>query len=375
MTAAVVNLALLIVLYARQSLSNRVAGGGAFFVGIKALRELELVREFEAMQARPVAHLDERSLSDFFTRAHVTLPALLSEMRSIWSEVWDHLHPSQPSAGLDKAYPLSFLLMRGHQFAYVRAWFRQYASQGGTVPPVAWTTASHLAFAPIAVGIETIHMAHGLQRHSLVYADFARSVCFNGFDAAHIRRRLPRCAVSVAAEPVRCLTTRRVVAVAGTYWEPDGFDLICPFIEWALRHEVPVIVRKHPFDTSEYWEQWRGVAGVEIADGAGGFAEFLEKYRPRFLATWFSTALFDALVRGIMPVTVTPESHEALLDTVFPFRELSLCWPEHQEIVERLLDNDDRRAEFLAENYARAVGEHEDRARGAAASAKLGTSA
>jgi hypothetical protein len=356
MMAATVNLTLLLALYARQTLARSVPADGALFVGIHALREPELVRQFAAMQARPVLHLDERGLTDFFRQAHVPLLALLREMRSVWSDVWEHLHPSRPSEGLDKIYLLSFFLKYGHRCAHLRAWLRHYLSQPGALPVVAWTTASYLAHAAAMVGAEIIYMEHGFQRHGLIYPDFARSICFNGFDAEHLRRRLPRCAVTVVSEPVKHLATRRVAAVAGIDWAPDGFDLIRPFIDWALRNDLPVVVRKHPVDASGYWEQWRRVAGVEIAEGDLSFREFLDRIRPRLLASWFSTALYDALVKGVVPVTVTPEDHEAALDCVFPFRELSLCWPEHEEVAQKLLDDDRLRAQFLADSCARAMG-------------------
>jgi hypothetical protein len=198
-------------------------------------------------------------------------------------------------------------------------------------------------------------MIHGFQRHSVVYPDFTKSICFDVFTAEHIRRRLPRCTVTVTAEPTQRLISRRIAAIAGIFWAPDGFDLIRPFIDWARRNNLPVIVRKHPVDTSDYWEQWRGIAGVKIDDGEGTFIQFLDTHRPRFLASWFSTALYDAIIKGIVPVTVTPERHEAALDTAFPFRDLSLCWPEHERIAQNLLDNDNLRAEFLVGTYVRTV--------------------
>jgi hypothetical protein len=221
-------------------------------------------------------------------------------------------------------------------------------------------------------------MVHGFQRHSLVYPDFTKSICFDVFTAEHIRRRLPHCAVTVIAEPTQRLISRRVAAIAGIYGAPDRFDLIRPVIYWALHNDLPVIVRKHPADTSDYWEQWRGIAGIKIDDGgkhpadtsdyweqwrgiAGikiddgedSFIQFLDRHRPRFLASWFSTALYDAILKGVVPVTVTSES--AALDIVFPLRDLSLCWPEHERMAQNLLDNDNLRAEFLAETYARAM--------------------
>jgi hypothetical protein len=345
--------------YARQRLTRRVGeAAGPLFIGMNTLRERELVRQFEAIQARGTLQLDERYRTDFFRRAHVPLSALLRETRIVWGEVGAHLDLSRPSEGLNKIYLLTFFLMHGHGFIYLRAWLRRYLSQPSASCTIACTSASYAAFAPAAVGAETMHMEHGFQRHSLVYPDFARSICFNGFDAEHIQRRLPRCVVTVAAQPAKQLPTRRVVAIAGIYGESDGFGLIRPFIDWASRNDLPVFVRKHPADTSDYWEQWRGISGIEMCDGRGSFLEFLERFRPRMLASWFSTALYDALLNGVVPITVTPEGHEAALDTVFPFRELFLCWPEHKEVAQNLLDDDRHRAEFLADSRARAMSVH-----------------
>jgi hypothetical protein len=367
---AAANVCFLLVTYLKQSLTPCLPKDGVLFVGIKALREPELVHLFKAMQGKPVVHLDERDLSDFFRQSHVSLPALFREMRSVWSEVPGRTHASSPSETVKDIYLLSFFAMNGHRFAYFRAWFRRYLSLPGKVRTVAWTTASYVPFAAIAVGVEVIHMVHGFQSHSLVYPDFTKSICFDVFTAEHVRRRLPRCAVTVISEPTQGLISRRVAAVAGIYGAPDRFDLIRPYIDWALRNDLPVIVRKHPADTSDYWEQWRGIAGIKIDDGEDSFIQFLDKHRPRFLASWFSTALYDAILKGVVPVTVTPESHYATLDIVFPFRDLSLCWPEHEHTAQNLLDNDNLRAEFLAETYACTMTRNGDCSKIAAGHAK-----
>jgi hypothetical protein len=354
--SAIVNLVLLGWIYARQSLVQSAPVKGALFVGIGALREPELVYHFKEMQRMAVIQLDERGLTDFFRQAHVPFFALVREMRSVWSEVWKFFDASESLKGLENIYLISFLLMRGHRFAYLRAWLRHYLSQPGASPTAAWTCASYLSYAPVAIGMETIHMEHGFQRHSLVYPDFAQSICFNSFDAAQLTRRLPSCDVRVVVERARQLTTRRAVAVAAILGDPDSSDLIRPFLQWAVRNDVPAIIRKHPMDTSDYWNRWRGVVGIEITDGEGSFIEFLDRFRPRLLASWYSTALYDAIVKGVVPITVIPESHEAALDTVFPFRDLSLRWPEHEQLALCLLDDDNLRAEFLADRYAQATG-------------------
>jgi hypothetical protein len=44
------------------------------------------VRQFGAMLAGPVVHLDERGLTDFFQVTRLPFSALLKEMRAVWKE-------------------------------------------------------------------------------------------------------------------------------------------------------------------------------------------------------------------------------------------------------------------------------------------------
>ena len=357
-----VSFILLTATYVRQQFTRcERARGGALFIGMGSLREPNLIWQFSTMQASPVVRLDETDLASFFRLTHVSFMALLREMRVVWNEVREHLDPSSRSGDLNRIDIVTFFLRYGHKFAFWRAWLRHCLSQPGILPAVAVTTAAYPSFAAVAAGAETVHMEHGFQRHSLVYPDFSQSVCFNAFDAEQIRRRLPECAVTMAPEPARPIATRRLVAVAGNFWKPGEFDFIRPFIDWAVHNTLPVIVRKHPADRSDYWRQWQDVAGVEITEGSGSFIEFLERVRPRLLASWYSTALHDAIIRGIVPVTVTPAEHEAATDTVFPFRELCLCWPEDAERAQSLIDDHGLRAKFLVDCYARcSTGPNQD---------------
>lgn len=352
-----VNLMLLFAVYAGQ-FRVRVAMGrpAPLFMGIRALREPGLVQRFAKMQGRPVVYIDERNPNDFYRHGRLPLAALLREVIQVWRELSQAFHSQQWPEVFETSDLLAFVMMRGHRFAYLRAWFKRYLRTPGASSTIACTPASYVSYAAVAAGAEAVYMLHGFQRHSIVYAEFSKCECFDSFDAAHVQRRLPRCAVKIVPEPMRRIETRRVAAVAGILWDdPDGFDRIRPFIEWALRNEMSVIVRKHPFDSSDYWQQWRETPGVEIAEGGDSFEHFLESVRPCLLASWYSTVLFDALVMGIVPVTVSPAGGETL-DTVFPVRSVSLCWPEHEAIAQSLIDDGRARAEFLAEKYASVVG-------------------
>src|SRR5262249_61865690 len=102
--------------------------------------------------------------------------------------------------------------------------------------------------------------------------------------------------------------------------------------------------------SSEYWDQWSDAEGVEVLNASEGIAEFLLKFRPRFIASWYSTVLLDGLLKGIVPVTVSGEAEQ--FDVVFPFRKTSLCWPEDEVMAQRLLNDEAARMAFLERSCA-----------------------
>lgn len=355
-----VNMALLIALYASQfRVRQSDARTGPIFIGIQALRETGMARYFADMQGRPIVQIDGRGMAGFMARGRVKLRDLCREMLAVRRGVWKHLAEWESLNRLSRLHAINFLMMRGHQYAYLCAWFRQYLRQQGASTIVACTASSSPAYAAVAVGAQVVYMLHGFQRRSIVYPDFTQCVSMTAVEAEHLRSRLPGCEVITVHEPQRRLETQRVAAVAGTYWEADGFDRVRPFIEWARRNDILVVVRPHPVDPSGYWEQWRAVSGVEIAEDDRSFERFLDDVRPRFVASWYSTVLFDALAMGVVPVTVCPDSEE-LIDTVYPVRELSICWPQQEALAQRLVDDDDARAEYLARQFARAMNDNRD---------------
>jgi hypothetical protein len=84
-------------------------------------------------------------------------------------------------------------------------------------------------------------------------------------------------------------------------------------------------------------------------DRDGTFDDFLERHRPCIMATWYSTTIYDALLRGVVPVTLEAEQ----CDVVFPIAEVALAWPKHKERIQGMLDDPAARQERLVRLLAR----------------------
>src|SRR5690606_4988479 len=117
--------------------------------------------------------------------------------------------------------------------------------------------ASWSASAAVSAGVEAVYLQHGFQAHSIVYPEFKECDCFNRFEANHIQGRLPHAFVKVVFPPVEKLETERLAAIAADYGQPSDKDLIKSFLDWAKHANLRVVIRPHPRQPSQYWEQWR----------------------------------------------------------------------------------------------------------------------
>ena len=185
-----VNLLLLAGLYASQF---RVRGArpapSPLFIGIDALREPDMIRRFSASQGGQAVSIDGRGVAGFLPYGRVGILDLCRALLDARRGVWRHLSEWEPLTGIDRLNAINFLMLRGHQYAYFYAWFRQYLGKPGVSPVVAFTAANNPAYAAVAAGAQTVYMLHGFQRHSIVYPDFARCVSITAVEAGHLRRR------------------------------------------------------------------------------------------------------------------------------------------------------------------------------------------
>jgi hypothetical protein len=325
--------------------------GSSIFIGVGALRERGLIEALARERSEEVSFLNETSLDSFSAVQRLGWRDLWREWLSVVRPAWRELGSEDPAVGLPPLNRQIEFLTQAHRYAYLRAWFRRLCTRFQVREPIVFSAASVVSFAAISVGMRSGYHLHGFQRRSLVYPDFEEVRCFTQVEAAHVARRLPSARVTVEVEPSNTIKTDRVVAIAGCYGQSLGLDECASFIAAARDNGIPVIIRPHPQDRSGFLERWRSDVNVTFCDTSKPFDEFLEQYRPRLLLSWFSTALFDALRRGVVPVTVETEAWRPL-DTVFPFQAISLRWPQERARAFGLLANDADRQRFLAERRA-----------------------
>lgn len=346
--AKLASLLLLVAIRYRQLRTPVTEGKRHFFVGISALKEAELIPQFEAISGGPVTVIDQRFSGALASIWPPSTADLLRSWRDAARPVFADLASGHGVTVLDRSAVLAYVVRRLHHYAHFLAVFRGLnASDPGA--RVAFSSADLPAYAAVRAGIEAIYFPHGVQTRSLVFPNFHRVLAFNMPEAEHIQSRLPHALVSMGSPDIRPIRVARRVAVVGNYG--DKLDRSRGLIEFCRAAGIDVVVRPHPADRSGYWNEWVNTGGVHI-DRVGTFDEFLERHRPCVMATWYSTPVYEAVTRGVVPITLEADQP----DIVFPFEDVALRWPEQKERIQAVLANDIVRFEALSRALQLAVG-------------------
>ena len=346
--AKLASLVLLAAIRCRQSWIPVMTGQRRFFVGISALKEAELVPQFEAISGGPATVIDQRFSGALASIWPPKTAELLRSWRDAAQPVFADLASGHGVGVLDRSAVLTYVVRRLHHYAHFLAVFRGLkASNPGA--GVAFSSADLPAYAAVRAGIEAIYFPHGFQTRSLVYPDFHRVIAFNAPEAEHVQSRLPHTPVSMPPPDIRPIRVARRVAVVGNYG--DKLARSRELIEFCRAAGIDVVVRPHPADRSGYWNEWEDTSGVRI-DRGGTFDEFLERHCPSVMVTWYSTTVYDALVRGVVPVSLEADQP----DVVFPLVDVALSWPADKVRIQSVLANAEARYDALANALNLAVG-------------------
>lgn len=238
---------------------------------------------------------------------------------------------------------LTYVGMRAGYYAYMRAWF-ETLKVNSQLEDVAFISADTAAFAASDAGLPTCYLQHGMTRHSTILPAFARVEALTADEAAHIRRRLPESQITLCPSTKRAIEPTQMaktILIASIYGDHAYISLIIPFISWANARKLPLRVRPHPCEKGTFWNGYEVNKIVTIEKNDVDFFETIYRLRPRLVVSWYSTAMEDALKCGVIPLSVCAEDDRHVADMVYPLFQRCLRWPQDEQIIERLLEDDE----------------------------------
>lgn len=315
----------------------------ALFVGIGALREMRLRTDVAGQVGQAPQFVDERTPDGFNGLPAPGLRRIMYHWLRVTREAASILSEKDPDfARIDL---LSTLTMRIHDLAYLLALF-EHLHAGRPEMRVSCSTADLPAHAACLAGFRVEYRQHGFLARTLVFPGFSAMVALTAFEGQYVADRIPSLAVSLGAPCTDRAPVMATLAFAGDRQASDPVQ-VTTIANLALARGFRVVVRPHPKGFDELWSGIRGQRGV-VFDAEGGFEDFLEKWRPAFLASWFSTTLLDGLHAGAVPITLARSTDRLVL----AIEEIALSWPEEAARIETCMRDDAERDRVYSKKYS-----------------------
>jgi hypothetical protein len=306
----------------------------AIFLGIGAMREQSLRTNVEAELGLIPHFVDQRTPSGFAGLPAPSFARVIVHWIHVTREALATL--SNPDPHFPQMDLLSTLTMRAHELAYLLAWFENLHNWRPDMP-IFCSTADLSAHAACLSGFSVEYRQHGFLARALVFPSFRRMVALTEYEGRYVASRVPALALKVHLQRATSVFTSGTLAITGDYQAQDP-ALITSLVELAHANGFRVVVRPHPRGCDELWSWIRGRENV-IFDTEGGFEDFLEKWRPTFLASWFSTTLLDGLLAGALPITLSRDNGILLL----PVGTIALSWPEQGLRIKNCMSDPEER--------------------------------
>lgn len=300
------------------------------FIGIGAIREKHLISALtERINLVPVV-VDQRYPQGYSALSAPPMRRTLHYWRVIMQEARVVLSQRDPDfARLDL---LSSIAIRAHELAWLLALFEMLRMERPDISVIS-STADLPAHAAILAGCATEYHQHGLLKRTLVFPAFTAMEAITGHEGRHVLSRVPKMTLRLATDAVQMDAIEPVLVLVGDYLATDPVP-VTTLVDLAQARGFLVVVRPHPRGDDRVWSGIRGRDRVTI-ENQGSFDEFLTKWRPSFVASWFSTTLVDGLMAGAVPITL----FAGKTDLVLPLHRIALQFPKETSRLEACMND------------------------------------
>ncbi|WP_297791927.1 hypothetical protein [uncultured Marinobacter sp.] len=304
-------------------------------MGIDALREYQIRADLCAEVGEAPFIVDQRTPAGFSSLPAPSIGSVLRQWRRVMSEALAIL--KEPDVAFEKLDLLSSLAIRIHDLSYLTALFERLRRERPNLR-VVFSTADLPAHAACLAGFKPEYHQHGLLAAALVFPEFSFLVALTSYEGRYVAERVPGLRFRVSAHGKNAMALNSVVAIACDYMARDPAPSV-GLIRLAHLYGFKVVVRPHPKGDENLLRGIRDCEGV-IIDPAGSFDDFMEKWRPTIVASWYSTTLLDGLLFGALPVTFS----KGVPATVLPLDDISLGFPQEASRIESCMRSADQRS-------------------------------
>lgn len=288
-----------------------------------------------------VSELDPRSFGDIGGPCLCTIVRYLNEATGA---VVDGIRRS--SYWVVKEHENQWLTAAAYRigtYVFAKAWFDNLP-QG--ISHVTFITPSIWAYGALdshrSKNIRVTFQQHGFLNQGLIFPDFHDGVTLTYPEARHINLRSESRAANVLPCQYDDIEKDRHTVVFTAFrlfgkQERRWAESVRRFFQWAHEKGFKIVIRPHPVEGPVFWKDLFPEAVMD--EKKYSIKECLQAWRPLFLVSKWTTCTLDALLLGIITVSLSEIQPEAFEDMVFPMDDACLNWPEEADVIENLIEN------------------------------------
>lgn len=211
------------------------------------------------------------------------------------------------------------------------------------------------SFACVQSGIKTIFLQHGLFNFGILMPDIHQINAITDIEAKYFQMIFPQKEIIRMKHTIAHHNNHSdtVMILSLNVFFEERIKEVSPFISWANQFHLKAIIR--PTNTvvqNELLLLQDKFPGSEIDDITGSIYNSIEKYQPKLVAAWTSTALAIALENGFVPISFYDPHSEKWDFMIYPLKMLLLFWPRDKFLMEEIIQSPMAYQSHLQKMYA-----------------------
>tara|TARA_B110000503_G_C7117625_1_gene401074 strand:- start:500 stop:1699 length:1200 start_codon:yes stop_codon:yes gene_type:complete len=199
--------------------------------------------------------------------------------------------------------------------------------------------------AAAAAGIETIYIAHGFIQNFFANPAYSSVMVYSDEECLEYQRYLGHKQITLfPISEIKDLNQSILIFLSNTDIGAgmETEDLL-ELVKFFQKRKYKIIIKTHPYNSeSKILQQLSKIYDIEMNSDKllTGF-QAIQRYKPKFTASWASTTACESLRSGVIPISLTKITHIAIHGSVYPQDKRNFYWDtEKNEIEQATIDRE-----------------------------------
>ncbi len=234
-------------------------------------------------------------------------------------------------------------------YAFFRSYWRLAKLQG--IEEVIFPAPDIPVFACVDEDVKTVYLQHGLIALSIVMPKVDRIIVLTSDEESYLKNTLKKVQITKMSyheidlkKNILILLVHKDILKLSSTWSilKERLNISELLIQWACRSGLQVVLRPTPNIAKEdLTELHRRFPNTLLDDLNISLDESLNKWTPKFVASWASTGLAAALNYGCIPIILSnPSEIDARWSIIYPLKIRALFWPRDEGLILAVLKSD-----------------------------------